>query len=247
MNHLEVGQEMHLKGENEVINTDFNDFQDCYKEQLQNAISFIGQDLDYFTEVKARYLCEIAKKYLGNTRNLSVLDLGCGVGLTDRFLNTEFRKLYGIDISEGIIEKAALTNPSVCYQVYDGKRIPFTEESMDIVFTVCVMHHISPSVWLDMIREFHRVLKKGGLLVIFEHNPFNPLTRRVVNNCKFDADAVLLTQYAVKNLINDIGLNLVEGSYILFFPFRGPVFSILDRILRWLPLGAQYYVVGRKV
>lgn len=203
--------------------------------------------MDFFIEVKARYLCKIAKKYFGNRQKLSVLDVGCGVGLTDLFLNNKFDELYGVDISEGVIEKAALTNPSVFYQVYDGKHLPFSEDSLDMVFAICVMHHITPTAWLDMVREFRRVTKTGGLVVIFEHNPINPLTRRVVNYCKFDANAVLLSISEVKSLIINSGLSLVESSYILFFPFRSSIFVSLDYILRWLPLGAQYFVLGRKL
>jgi SAM-dependent methyltransferase len=118
---------------------------------------------------------------------------------------------------------------------------------MDIVFAICVMHHIAPPDWADMVREFRRVTKTGGLVVIFEHNPFNPLTRRVVNTCKFDANVVLLKISTAKSIIIKSGLSLVESSYILFFPFRLPVFSRLDYMLRWLPLGAQYFVSGRKL
>lgn len=205
------------------------------------------RDVDFFIQAKALALCEIAKKYLGETRELSALDIGCGVGLTDSFLNNEFGALYGVDINDGVIEKAALTNPSVHYQVYDGKHLPFDDNAMDLVFAICVMHHITPCAWLDMVIEFRRVTKKEGLVVIFEHNPFNPLTRRVVNTCIFDTDAVLLKKSTTKSLISNSGLSLVESSYILFFPFRSPVFSYLDNMLRWLPLGAQYFVVGRKL
>lgn len=109
------------------------------------------------------------------------------------------------------------------------------------------MHHITPSAWYDILQELRRVVKTGGLVVIFEHNPLNPLTRRVVNNCDFDAEAVLLGQYSVKKMLKDAGLSLVEHSYILFFPFRGALFWNLENILGWLPFGAQYYVAGRKV
>jgi len=203
--------------------------------------------VDFFIEVKARCLCRIAKKYFGDLQKLSVLDVGCGVGMTDRFLSNQFDALYGVDISGGVIEKAAIINPSVFYQVYDGKRLPFSENSMDIVFAICVMHHIAPPAWADMVREFRRVTKTGGLVVIFEHNPFNPLTRRVVNTCKFDANVVLLKNSTAKSLIIKNGLSLVESSYILFFPFRLPLFTRLDCMLRWLSLGAQYYVSGRKL
>ncbi len=35
------------------------------------------------------------------------------------------------------------------------------------------------------------VLKKKGRVYIFEHNPYNPVTRYLVATCEFDRDAVL--------------------------------------------------------
>lgn len=230
-----------------IIKTDFAEYKDSYKEEIQNSIAFSGQNVDFFTEIKARYLCEIARRHLGNPSKSCVLDVGCGVGLTAKFLATEFRALYGVDISASVIEKAALTNPSVSYQVYDGRRLPFPADSMDIVFTICVMHHITPAAWPNIIQELRRVTKTGGLVIVFEHNPYNPLTRRVVSNCIFDANAVLLNQKEVMDLFEQCELRLVEQRYILFFPLRGIVFKTLDRMLGWLPWGAQYYVAGRKI
>lgn len=135
-----------IKGGELSIKTSFNEFQDSYKERLQSAISFISRDVDYFTEVKARYLCKIAEKYLGNPRNLCALDFGCGVGLTDYFLVKSFGRLYGVDISEGVINRAAVINPTVNYQVYDGKQIPFYDNSMDVFLpsVFCIISRLQP-------------------------------------------------------------------------------------------------------
>jgi hypothetical protein len=90
------------------------------------------------------------------------------------------------------------------------------------------------------------VLKPGGVLFIFEHNPYNPLTRRAVNNCPFDADAVLLTRRRSSRLVKRAGLETTEERYILFFPWEGSTFRAIETHLRWLPMGAQYFVSGRR-
>jgi hypothetical protein len=43
------------------------------------------------------------------------------------------------------------------------------------------------------IRYCYSRLKEDGHFIIFEHNPINPVTRHLVKNCPFDADAVLLS------------------------------------------------------
>jgi hypothetical protein len=91
-----------------------------------------------------------------------------------------------------------------------------------------------------------RVTKKDGLIIIFEHNPFNPLTNYAVNHCALDDDAILLRMGKTKRLTAKNAIRLVEKKFILFTPFKGTFFNFLDRVLGWLPLGAQYYVAGKK-
>ncbi len=225
---------------------DFDTYKDRYQEEVEKSIAFIRQDLDFFTEVKARNLIELAKRHFLNTDNLKVLDVGCGEGKIDRLLFPVFKNLYGIDISKSMLEKSQKNNPSVNYQLYDGNKLPFSDCFFDVVFTICVMHHIPPLEWNNFIGEIYRITKKGGLVVIFEHNPFNPLTRLAVNRCEFDAGTVLLRKKLVKSIIQTSGFALIDESYILFFPFRGSSFEKLERILKWLPFGAQYYVAGKK-
>jgi hypothetical protein len=90
------------------------------------------------------------------------------------------------------------------------------------------------------------VTRSGGLVAIFEHNPWNPLTRRAVAGCEFDEDVVLLTRREGGRLLRGSGLAAVEGSYILFFTRESTLLSRIERRLARIPLGAQYVVSGRR-
>jgi SAM-dependent methyltransferase len=175
------------------------------------------------------------------------LDVGSGVGLVDRFLAPAVPNLFGVDIEEGVVSKAAVNNPGVTYSVYNGEHLPFENSTMDFTFAINVMHHVPVILWQNFVNEMRRVLKPGGAAVVFEHNPFNPLTRRVVSKCEFDRDAVLLSHNKLANLFIKSGLALTEDSYILFFPFRGSAFRTVEKSMKWIPLGAQHYVLAKKV
>ena len=54
--------------------------------------------------------------------------------------------------------------------------------------------------------------------MVFEHNPKNPLTMRVVNRCPFDRDAVLLKSAETVRLFEQAGFEAVERRYILTIP-----------------------------
>ncbi|MFN2490969.1 MAG: class I SAM-dependent methyltransferase [Actinomycetota bacterium] len=228
------------------MTTDFDRYSDSYRDAVQRSIGFIGQGLDYFTEVKVRHLVELARRRLGDPGAVTALDVGCGVGITDGLLAEHFHELHAVDVSPAVIEVAREANPSVQYRLYDGTTLPYEEDSFELVFAICVLHHVPPPSWFHFGEELARVVKSGGLVSIVEHNPINPLTRVVVARCEFDEDAVLLSRRRTKDLLKGSGLTPVDESFILFSPWRLPFASWLEKNLHAVPLGAQYLVAARK-
>src|SRR5438445_466329 len=92
-----------------------------------------------------------------------------------------------------------------------------------------------------------RVARPGGLACVFDHNPFNPLTRRAVSNCDFDTDAVLLTMRRTAAAFSRAGATIEDRRYYLFTPFEGRPVACGERLLRRVPLGGQYVVAGRPI
>ena len=123
--------------------------------------------------------------------------------------------------------------------------MPYADSSFDLAFTICVLHHVPPVQWPTFVSEMKRVLKPGGLALIFEHNPRNPLTMRAVNNCPFDEDAVLLRSEETEGLMRDAGFQAIESRFILSVPAAGKVLRGLDLVFSKLPFGAQYYVMAK--
>lgn len=92
------------------------------------------------------------------------------------------------------------------------------------------------------------VLKDGGKLIVFEHNTYNPVTRKIVNNCVFDSDAVLVNQRAFGKQLRRNGFLKTKKRYTIFFP-RKKAFKWLlplEKHLSWCMLGGQYYYVAEK-
>lgn len=224
----------------------FSDYVETYQKEIQSSINFIGQDVDFFIELKADILAGIAKKYFTNIETIRVLDIGGGIGLTDHHLRKYFKNLNGVDVEEDVVNKAREYNPEVNYSLYDGLKLPFDDNSMDLVFAINVMHHVRPENWKNFLKEMHRVLKPGGLGTVFEHNPLNPLTRLAVSKCEFDRDAVLIYRRHLKKMFSDTGFGIYESKYIVFFPFRHNVFRTAEKAFAKIPFGAQYYFAGKK-
>lgn len=225
---------------------DFNQYKDSYTTKIEESIKFAGKEHDFFTKVKADFLCKIIEKNLANVDKPHVLDVGCGHGLIHKHINKKDFKLVGVEMADEVLELARVDNPNVEYISHDGKILPFADNTFDVTFAICVMHHVPTNQWLDFLSEMKRVLKVGGIAVIFEHNPLNPMTRYIVANNELDADAVLLSSYKLKSLMKTTGFENRVSRNILFTPFSHPTFRWLDTMLGILPIGAQYYAIGKK-
>ena len=112
-----------------MAHTDYDQYRDRYREDLDRAVSFAGTSHDFFTRAKAEELVRLARLHLGDPARLDALDVGCGIGLTDRHLAGRFRSLTGTDVSPGVLETAARENPGVRYELAERGRLPFDDDA----------------------------------------------------------------------------------------------------------------------
>jgi len=212
----------------------FDKHAENYRENHDKNVEMSGADSDYFSEYK---IVELQKNENPN-QVLKILDFGCGDGNSSVYIRKHFPNavICGTDVSEGSVKLANAKN------ITNATFKPY--EEFDIVFTSMVFHHIDFKLHNGILKEIYRVLKTGGRFYNFEHNPNNPLTRKVVRECEFDEDAVLLKPSYNRLITNECGLNIEKLNYTLFFP-RHKLFKIflgLEKMLTWCPIGAQYYI-----
>lgn len=225
---------------------EFDQYGSAYDDRISRAVKLSGQEHDFFLQVKAEVLAELLGQP-SHECDVRVLDVGCGNGRLHGFLLSAAPsiKLTGIEVAAGFVEPAREANPDVRYDLYDGRRLPYEDATFDAAFTVCVLHHVSPARWPDFVTELRRVVRPGGLVAVFEHNPLNPVTTYIVRTCPIDRDAVLLRAARLDALLRGAGLCATRHEFILFTPFKSPIFRRLDRLMSWLPLGAQYVSSAR--
>ena len=142
------------------------------------------------------------------------------------------------------IERAAERNPRVAYETYNGDRLPFADHSFDAVITICVMHHVDPRQRPGFAAELRRVTRPGGMAVVFEHNPLNFLTRRVVSNCVFDKGVILLPHQETESLMRHANFDVQSSRFVLLIPPFTKLLRRVDGLFSRLPLGAQYFTCG---
>jgi ubiquinone/menaquinone biosynthesis C-methylase UbiE len=108
-------------------------------------------------------LCKVKK-------GAKILEIGCGVGLTTRHIAKNYKvEIVGIDISKKMIKKAKDRNKkikSAKFLVADAQKLPFNDNTFDIVFTESVIAFVPNK--LKAIKEFKRVTKPGGYIGLNE-------------------------------------------------------------------------------
>jgi ubiquinone/menaquinone biosynthesis C-methylase UbiE len=222
----------------------FDKFDRSYTEVVQSSIDFSGLPHSFFMTAKAEVLRAAVQARLGAGDELQALDVGCGVGAFHPGIRGIFARLCGVDVSANCIEQARRSNAGVAYKTYTDEFLPYDDATFDVTMAVCVMHHVAPRQWPVFLAEMRRVTRRGGLVCVIEHNPFNPLTRFAVSRCEFDRDAVLLRSGQIERLMSEVGLNEIESQYFLLLPSALPLVRRIERTFKRLPLGAQYMTLG---
>ncbi len=222
---------------------EFDTHADGYLAAHAHNIRISGENPDYFAGYKIH---EVRRRWaaLKRIEPNAVLDFGAGIGNSWPYLSTAFptARLTGLDVSERSLDLAERRFPGVVEAVcYDGDVIPLREQTFDIIFSACVFHHIDANQHVSLFLQLRRLLRPGGVMAIFEHNPINPVTRHIIATCPFDEHAVLIPARELKRRQMEAGFQRVEVTYTAFFPGALAALRPLERYMTGLPLGAQYY------
>ena len=216
---------------------EFDQFAGQYDRVLGEAIPESLNEDGYFAEYKIALMAA----RMGNTKPASILDFGCGAGRSLPYLEQYFpdAELFGYDLSSASLDIAAKQTPRAKL-FSDWNQI--ATRRFDAIVAANVFHHIPAAERRGALTQCRQVLAEGGEMFLFEHNPFNPLTRWIFDRCPFDVDAEMLNLKSALDLSREAGFKSEQHGYTLFFPRPLAFLRKTEPWLKRLPLGAQYYV-----
>lgn len=223
----------------QVAMSEFDQFSDNYHALLNASVSITGEAGEYFAAYKAKF---VAAKIVPKP-DCRILDYGCGVGLVSGQLKKFLpqARIDGYDVSQLSLDRI---DPALKALGTFACNTRDLGGAYDVVVLANVLHHIEPPDRQRTISEAAGLLRQNGKLVIFEHNPANPLTRCAVDRCPFDENAILLPPRETREYLVCSGLRQILLNYIVFFPRALKWLRPLEGRLGWCPLGAQYAMVG---
>ena len=219
---------------------EFDQFASEYKRILDQSTAIAGESSEYFTDYKAAFV----ERLLGG-RSARILDFGCGVGTLSSALAGRLpdAAIHGYDVSE---DSLAQVEPALRQRGLFTSDLAALEGGYTLIVISNVMHHIPVAERQETVSRLAGYLALSGEILVFEHNPMNPMTRLVVSRCAFDENAVLLHPREMKRYFRAAGLDEIRKDYIVFFPKPLAALRSMEPAIGWCPVGAQYALRGAK-
>jgi len=218
----------------------FDKFAPNYADLLRDPLRDQFASTDFFIQQKCRI---VARRLNGRPKPVRVLDAGCGQGTAFGFFGPDVR-VFGSDVSMRMLHDAVKRGPVAVQEPY---MLPFADKTFDAVYAFCIYHHIPRDDHVRHLSELRRVVTDGGEVMVFEHNPYNPVTSRIFRRAPVDRGCEMIAPRVLRERFHQAGFVDVSHGYLLFVPEPlYPVLGFVERALEWLPLGGQYFVSGRK-
>lgn len=154
--------------------------QNDYLKHLEQYSQFIRPPelIDWCAKVspyRTKRLVKTLQQYKSNTAK--VLDLGCGTGLNTVGIAKAFPNTVAIDVDPQVIKPAKeflkKFGLKIPVTIYDGKRLPFKDNSFDLIACIEVYEHAPDSD--SLLKEAARVLKSDGVIHITAPNKLWPM------------------------------------------------------------------------
>jgi SAM-dependent methyltransferase len=228
-----------------LMRAEFDEFAGNYDAALNQGLKFTGESRTFFAEGRMRWLSRRLAQLSFQPR--TALDFGCGTGgsLPFFFKHLGVSRVTATDLSADSLGEARREHPGLAVEFQ-----PLTEfkppGDLDLAFCNGVFHHIPLAERAKAATQIYDSLRPGGRLAFWENNPWNPVTRFMMNRVPFDRDAILVWPRTARDLLRRAGFEVARTDFMFIFP---SVLSFLRKVEPWLvslPLGGQYLVLAKK-
>ncbi|MBA3652803.1 MAG: methyltransferase domain-containing protein [Actinobacteria bacterium] len=215
---------------------------ESYDDMLERGLKLSGESKDFFIRGRLEHL---RRRLPQDARPKRILDFGCGVGDASAVLAGMFpdASVVGVDVAAAAVQRADATLGSDRV-AFGTLNLLDRSEPFDLCYVNGAFHHIAVDERATVMGTIHGATRPGGILAVFENNPWSIPARMVMRRIPFDADAVMLRARELAELARRAGFSKVlPVRYLFVFPKALRRLRVVERALEPLPLGAQYGVL----
>ncbi len=151
----------------------YNEFKHCGVDYSDiNQAAKYDKNHNRFRDYEKEVSYLINDLSLHNSKNLTLIDLGCGTGAFSIYASKYFKKIYAVDVAEAMIhqakQKLCPQNNNITFINSGFLSYEHTEEPVDIVISSAAMHHL-PDFWKQIaLIRINRMLKMNGIFYLFD-------------------------------------------------------------------------------
>ena len=225
----------------------------CFDNQSINidraTVQSFGEEWSKFNSFSTEEINQIGDDYFDIVtqneiinKNSIILDVGCGTGRWSMYFADKVRWIEAIDPSDAVFAAAALTNKKSNVRISKtaSDKIPFKDNSFDMVMSVGVLHHI-PDTGLAL-KHISQKAKIGGYVYIYIYYALDNrgiLFRSIFKLSNIVRRAISSMPSRLKKLTCEI------IAYIVYLPFIGFA-ALVKNIFRgkdyWTKIPLNYYL-----
>jgi ubiquinone/menaquinone biosynthesis C-methylase UbiE len=113
---------------------------------------------------------ELLERFAGLVKDQgTVCDMGCGPGQIARYLKEQGAKVFGLDLSAGMVAQARSLNPDIHFCEGNMLALDLQDASLAGITAFYAIVNIPPDSLPQVFREMYRVLQPEGLLLLSFH------------------------------------------------------------------------------
>ena len=181
-----------------------------------------------------------------------ILEIGCCGGEFLELLREKGWNVKGLEISKKAVQRAK--NNKLDVKVHDAnKKIPFKDESFDVIFAGELIEHVFDDV--EFLNDCYRLLKKEGKIIITTPNLLS-LKNRVLMlfglNPRYSLSPYHYHVYTKKVILDVFGKSKfhspkIKGNFIIYSKNREPVLgSLFEKLADYFPSLSEHFIVSAK-
>jgi ubiquinone/menaquinone biosynthesis C-methylase UbiE len=139
-----------------------------------------------------------------------VCDMGCGPGHIARYLRDARAKVFGLDLSPGMLDEARRLNPDIPFRQGNMLALDLRDASLAGIAAFYAIVNLARESLPQVFREMARVLQPGGLLLLGFHIGDETLHRDDWWERPIDMDFHFLNPQSVQRDLEGAGLIVEE-------------------------------------